>query len=89
MQMPEQTCPSCGQALPSALGQHADNLQVGLVTCPHCGAGVTLGKGPNDTAGAEYEQATAAPPGQVEGRETFSGQETADELRDELSDKPT
>lgn len=87
--MTEQMCPVCGKALPSALAQHADNLEIGLVTCPHCGAGVTLEKGPNETAGAVYEQAQAAPPGREEGRETFSGQETMGDLAEELSDKPT
>ena len=87
--MPDYTCPVCGQALPSEIGQHADNLQVGLVTCPHCGASVTLEKGPNDTAGADFERASAAPPGQTEGRETFSGQETAADLSEELANKHT
>ena len=86
--MPEQTCPVCGGALPSELAQHADNLQVGLVTCPHCGAGVTLDKGPNAT-GSDFEQATAAPPGRSEGSETFSGQETAADVAEELSNKRT
>ena len=87
--MPESTCPVCGGALPSELAQHADNLQIGLVTCPHCGAGVTLDKGPNDTTDADVQRATAAPPGHTEGRETFSGQETPEGLSDELSNKPT
>ena len=87
--MPDYTCPACGGTLPGELGQHADNLQVGLVTCPHCGAAVTLEKGPNDTAAADVETAAAAPPGQTEGRETFSGQETPEGLQEELSEKPT
>jgi len=86
--MADQTCPVCGGALPRELAQHADNLQVGLVTCPHCGAGVTLDKGPSES-GSDFERATAAPPGQTEGRETFSGQDTAADLAEELSEKPT
>jgi ribosomal protein S27AE len=86
--MADQTCPVCGGNLPSELAQHADNLQVGLVTCPHCGAGVTLEKGPNET-GPDFDRATAAPPGHAEGHETFSGKEAAADLADELSKKPT
>ncbi len=86
--MAEQTCPSCGAALPGALAQHADNLEVGLVTCPTCGAGVTLAKGAAEPA-TTYERAHAAPPGRTEGRETFSGNESLGALREELRDKPS
>ncbi len=87
--MNELMCPSCGNALPEELGQHASNLVVGLVTCPHCGAEVTLDKGPHEQESAEYERAVAAPPGQEEGRNTFSGNDTVAEVAEELSDKPT
>jgi len=89
MQMTEQTCPSCGKDLPGEMGQHAANVEVGLVTCPHCGANVTLDKGPDTTEGAAYETADAAPPGREEGHNTFSGQETMADLADEVAEKPT
>ena len=64
------------------------NLEVGLVPCPSCGAGVTIAKGADDTVSTQFERADAAPPGRTEGRETFSTNETFEELREELEDKP-
>jgi len=89
MQMTEQTCPSCGEDLPSEMGQHAENIEIGLVTCPHCGAKVTLDKGTGDTEGSAYETANAAPPGRAEGQDSFSGQETMADLAEEVAEKPT
>lgn len=86
--MADQTCPACGNPLPSELAQHADNLEVGLVTCPSCGAGVTIAKGADDTVSTQFERADAAPPGRTEGGETFAANETFAELKDELDDKP-
>lgn len=86
--MADQTCPACGNDLPSELAQHADNLEIGLVTCPSCGAGVTIAKGPNDTVSTQFERAEAAPPGRTEGQEAFSGNETLADLKDELENKP-
>ena len=40
--MAEYVCPSCGKDLPNEIGQHATDLVSALVTCPHCGAEVTL-----------------------------------------------
>jgi len=88
MQMTEQTCPSCGKDLPSEMGQHADNVEIGLVTCPHCGAKVTLDKGPEGAEGTAYATAVAAPPGLEEGQDTFSGQETIADLAEEVAEKP-
>lgn len=58
------------------------------VTCPRCGAifPVTLSRHATGPAGDE-PVAEAAPPGQAEGRETFSGQETVGGLVEELRDK--
>ena len=87
--MVQQTCPSCGTEIPAALGQHADNLVTGLVTCPKCGASVTLREGPDDEpVSGDYERADAAPPGRTEGADTFSGAETIEELADDVKDEP-
>ncbi len=80
------TCPSCGKDLPSELGQHAPDLVSALVTCPHCGAQVTLREGAVETPSGDYEDA-AAPPGRTEGTESFSGNETFGELKEELEEK--
>jgi ribosomal protein S27AE len=84
--MAEQTCPSCGNVLPDALAQHADNLEVGLVTCPSCGAGVTLRKESAEPS-SDYARATAAPPGRSTGEDSFSGNDDFDSLRQELREK--
>lgn len=86
--MADQNCPACGNALPSELAQHADNLEVGLVTCPSCGAGVTIAKDADDAVSTQFERAEAAPPGRTEGRETFAANESFEELKDEMEDKP-
>ncbi len=58
-----ETCPSCGTTLPEELGQHADDLVSARVTCPECGAAVTLREGPDDEAASgDYERAEAVPP---------------------------
>jgi endogenous inhibitor of DNA gyrase (YacG/DUF329 family) len=82
-------CPECGKTVPSEEGQHAENLVTGQVGCPHCGASVTLdpaaaGNSTGDVAGAE-----GAPPGEHEDIDAFAGQETLDDVADELGDKPT
>lgn len=86
------TCPSCGNELPSDVGQHAATPSAGVVVCPHCGSHVML-----DKVGAEaddalepkgpVERAAAAPPGRTEGRETFAGEETVEGVMEELSEK--
>lgn len=85
--MAEYTCPSCGNELPSALGQHASDLVSALVTCPSCGAEVTLREGAVGTPSDDYEAAAAAPPGRTEGTETFAGNENFGELTEELEEK--
>jgi predicted RNA-binding Zn-ribbon protein involved in translation (DUF1610 family) len=85
--MPDYVCPNCGGALPAAMGQHATDLVSGLVTCPHCGAEVTLREGAVESATGDYEPAAAAPPGRTEGTEGFAGNETFGELTEELQDK--
>ena len=65
--MPEYICPSCGKDLPSAMGQHATDLVSWLVTCPHCGAEVTLREGAVESPSGDYAAAAAAPPGRTEG----------------------
>lgn len=83
-------CPNCGNEVPSELGQHAENLVSGTVDCPHCGASVEL----RDDAGEEpagnggvVERAEAAPPGQHEDEESFSGAETLGELAEDVQEK--
>lgn len=85
--MADYICPNCGKDLPSELGQHAPDLVSGLVTCPHCGAQVTLREGAVEAPAGGYEEAAAAPPGRTEGRETFAGNETVGELKEELREK--
>lgn len=81
-------CPSCGKDLPAAIGQHSADLLTGLVTCPHCGARVTLREGAVEAPSRAYEEAAAAPPGRTEGGETFAGSETLEGLTEELEQKP-
>lgn len=85
--MAEFKCPSCGGELPAALGQHATDLVSGLVTCPHCGAEVTLREGTSEAPSGDFEEAEAAPPGRTEGKETFAGNENFAELAEELRQK--
>jgi predicted RNA-binding Zn-ribbon protein involved in translation (DUF1610 family) len=81
-------CPSCGKDLPAAIGQHSTDLLSGLVTCPHCGAQVTLREGAVEAPSPAYQEAAAAPTGRTEGRETFAGNETFEGLTEELEQKP-
>ena len=85
--MAEYICPNCGKDLPSAMGQHATDLVSALVTCPHCGAEVTLRDGAVESPSGDYAEAAAAPPGQTEGGETFAGNETFEGLTEELREK--
>jgi len=90
--MAEQTCPNCGAEVPRETGQHAQTPSAGVVTCPNCGQQVTL-----DKPGAEPEQAgtqtgdvqraEAAPPGEPTGEDTFSGEESAEGVMDEVREK--
>jgi hypothetical protein len=83
-------CPNCGNPIPAELGQHAQNLVSGSVTCPHCGASVPLrDDASEDVETADVERTTAALPGRHEAVESFSGEETLEELADEVRNKPT
>ena len=88
--MVEYISPSCGKDLPSAMGQHATDLVSGLVTCPHCGAEVTLREGAVESPSGDYVEAEAAPPGRTESTEStdeFAGNETLEGLTEELREK--
>jgi DNA-directed RNA polymerase subunit RPC12/RpoP len=85
--MAEYICPSCGKDLPSALGQHATDLISALVTCPHCGAEVTLREGAVESPSGNYAEADAAPPSRTEGSDEFAGNETIEALAEELQEK--
>ncbi len=85
--MAEFVCPKCGSDLPSAMGQHASDLVSGLVTCPSCGASVTLREGAVESPSGDFETAAAAPPGRTEGSDDFAGNETFTELTEELREK--
>jgi DNA-directed RNA polymerase subunit RPC12/RpoP len=85
-------CPNCGNELPREAGQHAMTPSAGVVECPHCGHHVMLdkvGAEPDDAAEPEgpVERAEAAPPGRTEGRETFAGEETVEDVMEELREK--
>ena len=85
--MAEYICPSCGKDLPSAMGQHATDLVSGLVTCPHCGAEVTLREGAVESPSGDYTTAAAATPGRAEGTDTFAGNDDFAGLTEELQEK--
>jgi hypothetical protein len=70
--VPDETCPSCGNRLPPEIATHALAPAAGLVSCPHCGAAVTLPK----PGGAEEPQ-----------DESFAGHETVEGVMQELRDK--
>ncbi|MGI8789270.1 MAG: hypothetical protein ACR2I4_00070 [Actinomycetota bacterium] len=84
--MPEVKCPNCEREVPHELGQHAATPVSGLVTCPHCGAEVQLGAlGDHDVSeGSSGAKAKAPTDGE---RDSFSGHETIEGLKDELEDK--
>ena len=84
----DQRCPSCGNTVPAELGQHAESLVSGSVTCPHCGATVGLRDDQTAAEPGDVARAAAAPPGRPEGTEDFSGNETFEGLVDELEGKP-
>jgi hypothetical protein len=86
--MAEQVCSSCGNELPSELGQHAASLASGLVTCPHCGESVALREDGAEAASGDFQRAAAAPPGKPEAAESFSGSESIGGVADELKGKP-
>jgi hypothetical protein len=85
-------CPNCGAEVPAEAGQHAVTPAAGIVSCPSCGASVTL-RGPGaqeaDAGGspAQTPAAAAAPPGEEGGREYFSGHESVDGVMEELDEK--
>jgi uncharacterized Zn finger protein (UPF0148 family) len=71
----ETRCESCG----TAIGQH--DLSGDRLMCPSCGATVTV------SPGGEPERAEAAPPGRPDGTETFSGEETVEDVMREIREK--
>ncbi len=82
-------CPKCGNEVPEEAGQHAPGLVRGTVDCPRCGASVNLREETGDEASDDVERATAAPPGRTEGHESFAGNDSVQEVAEELRDKPT
>ena len=90
--MADERCPNCGSELPRETGQHALSPSAGVVTCPSCGATVTLEKpgarDPEDErkTTAEVPRAAAVPPGE-EHAEEFAGQETVEGVMGEIADK--
>ena len=89
-QMSETRCPNCGARIPAQTGQHALSPSAGAVTCPSCGATVTLGDaGSRQRAVGEGQgpSAAAAPPGQAGQPEYFSGEESVEGVMEELSEK--
>jgi endogenous inhibitor of DNA gyrase (YacG/DUF329 family) len=84
----DRRCPSCGETVPAEEGQHAENLVSGQVRCPHCGEQVILESEARGEQGGSGDRAEAAPPGQHEDGDAFSGEETMEGLAEELRDKP-
>jgi predicted RNA-binding Zn-ribbon protein involved in translation (DUF1610 family) len=85
-------CPNCGAQVPPEMGQHSVTPVAGVVTCPSCGASVTLrSAGAQDSAGeaspGQTPTAAAAPPGVEGGQEYFSGQESVGGVMEELKEK--
>jgi uncharacterized Zn finger protein (UPF0148 family) len=91
--MTAEQCPNCGAPLPAAAGQHAVVPTAGVVTCPTCGATVSLHKPGADPEAAAAPPAAAPATGPeaatppADGAETFSGEETVEGVLDELRDK--
>jgi hypothetical protein len=83
-------CPQCGAEVPAESGQHAVSPSAGVVSCPSCGAAVTL-DGPGDphqvVGEADAETAAPAPPGRGGQEEYFSGSETVEGVMEELGEK--
>ena len=80
--MSDVKCPNCGRDLPSELGQHAITPVSGLVTCPYCGEEVHI-QGPDAGGSGGSGSAEAG----SEGKESFSGHETVEGLKEELKGK--
>jgi hypothetical protein len=86
--MSDTKCPNCGSDLPSELGQHAITPVSGLVTCPHCGQEVHL-PGAEASGGGGAPAPSSSSEAGSEGKESFSGHETVEGLKDELENKQT
>ena len=86
--MSDTKCPNCGRDLPSELGQHAVTPVSGLVTCPHCGQEVHI-QGPEASGGGGASAPSSSSEAASEGKESFSGHETVEGLKDELEKKQT
>jgi endogenous inhibitor of DNA gyrase (YacG/DUF329 family) len=88
--MPVQRCPNCGAELPEETGQHALAPSAGAVSCPSCGATVTLAGSDarqEVASGGDAAPAAAAPPGRGGEPEYFSGEESVEGVMEELSEK--
>jgi len=84
-------CPSCGEPLPEAAGQHAVVPSAGIVDCPNCGARVSLetgrlAAGVSHEGGAEEQGGAPIPEGLPT---TFSGETTVDGVIAEIAEKET
>jgi DNA-directed RNA polymerase subunit RPC12/RpoP len=84
--MSDAKCPNCGRDLPSELGQHAITPVSGLVTCPHCGHEVHI-QGAEAGGGGGASAASGSAEAGSEGKESFSGHETVEGLKEELKSK--
>jgi uncharacterized Zn finger protein (UPF0148 family) len=88
--MTDETCPNCGATVPRETGQHALTPSAGVVACPSCGATLTLdraGAEPAEGAAGEGPRAQEGGWGQATGEDSFAGQETVEDVKDELRDK--
>jgi uncharacterized Zn finger protein (UPF0148 family) len=88
--MSETRCPNCGAEIPRESGQHALAPSAGVVSCPTCGATVTLELPADRQESVEAGQAAAAaeaPPGRPTGGEYFSGHESVEGVMEELGEK--
>jgi endogenous inhibitor of DNA gyrase (YacG/DUF329 family) len=91
-EMAEARCPNCGADVPAEAGQHAVTPTAGVVSCPSCGAPVTLRRpgareADDKESRGDTPTAAAAPPGVEGGQEYFSGQESVGGVMEELDEK--
>jgi hypothetical protein len=82
-------CPSCGQSLPAAAGQHAVVPSADIVDCPSCGARVDMGTGrlveEGSPEGRAEEKGVAPIPTGLP--ESFAGEETVEGVMEEIEKK--
>jgi uncharacterized Zn finger protein (UPF0148 family) len=89
--MADERCPSCGAEVPRETGQHAQTPSAGVVTCPSCGASMTLSKSgaePEEAReGGDVERVREVDAGEATGEDTFAGQETIEGVMEEVREK--